>query len=62
MSDRNCGVTGHLQKACRTFVRGRPMQLPGERDRKVSEIAAVSTKDETNTEDQLVQNTVSDMS
>lgn len=59
---RNCGVTGHLQRACRTFVRGRPMQLPGERDRKVSEIAAVSTKDETNTEDQLVQNTVSDMS
>lgn len=58
---RNCGVKGHLQRACRTFVRGRAMQGDRVVDRKLSEISVVSTKEENKTEDQANQDTVSDM-
>lgn len=59
---RNCGVKGHLQRACRTFIRERSMQqaTTGARDRLPSEIAAVTTKDETKSEEQTIQNSVSE--
>lgn len=56
---RNCGVKGHLQRACRTFVREKSVQQQSER--KPSEISAVSTKEENKPEDEINQDTVSDM-
>ncbi|XP_058811106.1 uncharacterized protein LOC131675999 [Topomyia yanbarensis] len=57
---RNCGVKGHLQRACRSFVREKSMQQQGERvrDQKLSEISAVSTKEEDKLEDQIIPDTV----
>lgn len=58
---RNCGVKGHLQRACRTFVRDRPIQQHSERvtDTKLSEISAVTAKEETKPEEPIEQENVS---
>ncbi|XP_062553553.1 uncharacterized protein K02A2.6-like [Armigeres subalbatus] len=57
---RNCGVKGHLQRACRTFVRDRPIQQHSERvtDTKLSEISAVTAKEETKPEEPIEQENV----
>lgn len=59
-----CGVQGHLQRACKTFVREGIMQQQRERavDQRLAEISAVGTKEEDKPEEPAKLDTVSDMS
>lgn len=59
---RNCGMKGHLQRACRSFVREKATIYQGHRDvdRKQSEISVVSAKEQNKPEDRLKQDDVSD--